>query len=69
MKTPEEKAKELVNDMQFCNGEPINFNEAKQCDLICVNEILDNFGIENRFYTAYSTLEYYQQVKTEIKKL
>jgi len=74
MKTPEEKAKELVDrfllePIDGLHKYPMCFDTAKQCALICVNEILDNFGIENRFYTAYSTLEYYQQVKTEIKKL
>jgi len=63
--TPKEKAKELVENF-YCN---IDFNEcyqgsktsAKQCALICVDEILN-------FYDRVD-LEYWQEVKQEINKL
>ena len=69
--TPKEKAKELVD--RFMNiQDSIGFNshnlmylkEAKQCALICVDEIL---GGSRLFYIEdYS---YWQEVKQEINKL
>ena len=66
--TPKEKAKELVN--MFCwhqSDDYPNSDEdyhAKQCALICVDEIL---GGSRLFYIEdYS---YWQEVKEEINKL
>ena len=74
--TPKEKAKELVdkftsldNDI-FCS---VNHPYSKQCALIAVNEILKS-GIEIDYYFDKSIgyylsyLEYYAEVKQEIKK-
>jgi len=65
--TPKEKAEELVENF-YCN---IDFNEcyqgskisAKQCALICVDEVLDNRILN------HNTWEYWQDVKQEINKL
>ncbi len=69
--TPKEKAKELVD--RFSEYQHTDFNysrggyqadtqiqNAKQCALIAVDEILDKDGYNN---------EYYQEVKQEIEKL
>jgi hypothetical protein len=78
--TPKEKAEELVhkfkkyayypktdNDMLFVNE--LN-NNAKQCALIAVNEILSDYKNyllhEN---TEYKGLMYWNKVKSEIEKL
>jgi hypothetical protein len=70
--TPKEKAKELIykfdNTMEFST--PKRF--AKQCALMAVDEILNNFGLRTngqKFYTEYSAVEYYQEVKKEIEIL
>jgi len=70
--TPKQKAKDLVNTFYYSlpnNGstEGLNsttrrYEEAKQCALIAVNEILesiDNFEIQ----------DFYLEVKQEIEKL
>jgi hypothetical protein len=69
--TPQEKARELVDKMY---NEPIGiymmcFNIAKQCALIAVDELLNNF-LSNR-NTKYGKERYFfwQQVKQEIQKL
>jgi len=73
------KAKELVEKMfnvehctikhfpnqNYCDCEPINYGEAKQCALISVDEVLNNMNIireENNY-------NYWQQVKSEITNL
>lgn len=77
--TPQEKAKELFN--KFCyeirteergDGYFTNVIQAKQCALIAVDEILDNFGTlteGKQHYAAHSTIKFYEQVKQEIEKL
>jgi hypothetical protein len=67
--TPKEKAEDLFD--KFCSITGL-FTEAKQCALIAVDEIINNFGTRTtgqEFYTEYRAVEYYQQVKTEIEKL
>jgi hypothetical protein len=68
--TPKEKAKELVD--KFQSGYTINgFNyqfqndleDAKQCALIAVDEII------NTFIDIDPKLKYWQEVKQEIQKL
>jgi hypothetical protein len=72
---PKEKAKELVfkfkkyayypktnDDEVFINQ--LN-NNAKQCALIAVDEILDN----NLWFNDEINNNYWQEVKTEIEKL
>jgi len=60
--TPKEKAKELVNKfLQIYDG---RVPQAKQCTLICVDEMLEELGEELKL--AYN---YWQEVKQEINKL
>jgi hypothetical protein len=59
--TPKEKAKELVDKLQFIL---MSKGFAKQCALIAVDEILN---LHKK--VALETLEYYQQVKQEIQAL
>ena len=76
MITPQEKAKELV-DKYYTKMNPnapdcnISFNQAKQCALIAVDEIIktDMLIDEDVYVESPSYLQYWQQVKTEIEKL
>ena len=64
--TPKEKAEELHNKFYKIN-EGVNliyFEEAKQCALIAVNEI-----IEITQHESPITWVYYMEVKQEIEKL
>jgi len=77
--TPKEKAQELFDG--FYGKTPTRINEldlvvdrqfAKQCALICVDEILLNFGntVDGKpFYSSYNAIKFYQQVKEEIQNL
>jgi len=56
---PKEKAKELVKEYSW-NADK---SDAKQCALICVDEILKAMYVENRGNP------YWEQIKQEIKKL
>ena len=74
--TPKEKAKELFDKYYLvCQEftEEIQCSiQAKQCALIAVDEILDNFGLVcngQTFYTEYRAFDYYSEVKQEIKQL
>ncbi len=63
--TPKEKAIELVGklSMYFSENAP-----AKQCVLICVDEILDShYKVHNG--VKPSIYKYWQEVKQEINKL
>jgi hypothetical protein len=65
--TPKDKAKQLADYyMPFCSN---NYNDAKQCALIAVNEILDNFP--NEFWDEYliDNFKYWGEVKKEIEAL
>jgi hypothetical protein len=64
MTEKEIKAREIVIKMQF-QKEPLMFEQAKQCALICVDEILSSF----QFNKCDSEYDYYLDVKTEIEKL
>ena len=64
--TPEQKAKELVEKMNYSHPEHEGY-VAKQCALIAVDEIIKsspNKPIETPF-----TIEYWKNVKKEINKL
>ena len=65
--TPKEKADELyVGYWYLTNDSRI----AKQCALIAVDEILQNFGNltdGKQHYCAYATIQYYQEVKQAIE--
>ena len=79
--TAKEKAEELVDKIYYIIGKNYSksdgfslqlTNEAKQCALIAVDEILNNFGQLTdgaNFYTSYNTIKFYKQVKKEIEKL
>lgn len=64
---PEEKAKEIYEKLYFVKVNTVGGwmlkESAKQCALICVDEILDN-GSKN-----HNTWEYWIEVKQEINKL
>jgi hypothetical protein len=64
--TPKEKAKELVD--KFFKDERLywvlSYNQAKQCALIAVNEILNAVTT-----IADKKYDYYLEVKEEIEKL
>ena len=64
--TPKEKAKELVLEMELAQSEGIrgyNYDTAKQCALICVDEIIDTFlDIDTK-------KRHWQEVKQEIEEL
>jgi hypothetical protein len=76
--TPKEKAHELVNKFRLFQsisydddgGSVYNYNiskhNAKQCAIICVEEILDNTGCGT---CKKSDSSYWYEVKTEIEKL
>jgi hypothetical protein len=69
MNKAKEKAEELVS-VYFLLVQTIA--QQKQCALIAVDEILNNFGLRTNgqnFYTEYRAVEYYQEVKKEIEKL
>ena len=66
---PKEKAQELVDKFIQANG---NAFFAKECALIAVDEIINNFGLLTEgkaHYSSSSTVKYYEQVKQEIEKL
>ena len=78
---PKEKAKELINkykpivysiDGYGDYDESIAFVNAKSCAFILIDEIIKNFGTTTNgqtFYTEYSAVQYWEQVKQEIEKL
>ena len=75
--TQKEKAKELVERflIELPNGDDIGFGQpkiAKQCALICVDEIMDELDELQGFLglKLYAKkLVYWQEVKQEIKKI
>jgi hypothetical protein len=85
--TPKEKAEELVEKFAGGLGEKLEmYNSeiligAKQCALICVDEILYNFFdgsvkikdgkkvFQGVWSTSHHAMEYYTEVKQEINKL
>ncbi len=72
--TPKEKAKELYNKFYNTSSHPHHVesrkNNAKQCALIAVDEMLSDYKNyllhEN---TEYKGLMYWKEVKQEIEKL
>jgi hypothetical protein len=68
--TPKEKAKELVGRYAMYLRANLMHNEeanedAKQCALIAVDEILE--VIQNLYFMG--TVDYWQEIKQEIEKL
>ena len=64
--TPKEKAEELVNRFENETHSLVKDEDAKQCALIAVDEVL-NFIHTDAF--SYTNEEYWQEVKQEIEKL
>ena len=60
--TPKEKAKELVDRFLNEQNDTEEISQAKQCALICVDEILKNT------LQIPQVLDYWQEVKEEINK-
>jgi hypothetical protein len=74
--TPKEKAKDLLCNFYAIQSDEynygINWKMAKQCALIAVDEIINNFGSkvgDKTHYCNYMTIQYYEEVKQEIEKL
>jgi predicted proteasome-type protease len=66
--TPKEKAKELID--KFWYSLSITLEQAKQCALIAVDEIISSNPHSNPLNTnVESTMNYWQQVKQEIQAL
>lgn len=68
--TPNEKARELLNKMFMQLNVKIDnmrIEEAKQCALICVDEILQGYNTKNLIYPK--EVSYWQEVKQEIELL
>lgn len=61
------KAREIVIKMQF-QKEPLNFEQAKQCALIAVDEIINSVVITD-LTTAENQFIYWEEVKQEIMSL
>lgn len=69
---PEEKAEYLIEKfIQYTPAdENIEYEYAKQCALIAVNEIINSNPHSNPLNTeVYSTMDWWQEVKQEIEKL
>ena len=67
MTQQQEKAREIVIKMQF-QKEPLMFEQAKQCALIEVNEIIEEL-IECSEVWMKSRIKYWQEVQQEIELL
>lgn len=73
--TPKEKADELVKKMYKVMSDSVSditLYFAKQCALVAVDEIINNFGLLTEgkaHYSSSSTVSYYEQVKQEIEKI
>jgi hypothetical protein len=70
MNNAKEKAKELVEKMAIYHWTDIcDYEGAKQCALIAVDEILDDdmYGMEEEHFEK--RINYWEEVKQEIEKL
>ena len=75
--TPKEKAKELVEKyyalIDFSEVYQPSSKSAKECALICVEEIISIPSVQAAYAQGYSnsksTESYWREVKQEIKKL
>ena len=70
MSQAKDKAKELVDRFYFSKISTNRFRneEAKQCALICVDEMLKN-EVNTTMYPNDSIMDYWEEVKQEIEKL
>ena len=67
---PKEKAENLIEAMRntyFTTSDWVYDSTAKQCALIAVEEILNNY-YKNHYQTG-KKIDYWQDVKKEIEKL
>jgi len=66
----EDKAKELISKMlqyqMIVNDEEYSLNNAKQCALICVDEIINTFIPKNKPNYVCDEIIFWQEVKQEI---
>jgi hypothetical protein len=71
--TPKEKAKELVDKFIPHSSGDSNNNEAKECALIAVNEIINCLDDDDLYIQGESNIDgfisYYKEIKQEIEKL
>lgn len=68
--TPKEKAQKLIYAFEAFTDKDNEFEFAKQCALMAVDEILDlDLGLSNCDENNWHIEKYYQQVKQEIEKL
>jgi hypothetical protein len=68
--TPQEKAEELVSKYLFATPIGFHIEDAKKCAIIAVQEIILSNPHSNPFNTdVYSTMSYWEEVKTEIEKI
>ena len=67
--TPKEKAIELVDKYFVLVDGSIAFTDVKQCSLIAVDEIIKANPYERNKTDMDSTIDYWQEVKQEIKAL
>lgn len=71
--TPKEKALELVKTFAKKSNnlkQRTDWNYDKQCALISVDEMLEVLTFDlGHDQTARKLIEYYEEIKTEIKKL
>jgi hypothetical protein len=66
--TPKEKAEQLIYAFEAFTDEENEFEFAKQCALIAVDEILEELKeVGKRFPITSSPFNYYEQVKIEIE--
>lgn len=69
MKTPKEKAQELVN--KFYNDLPqwVNKSDAIRCAKITVDEMLSVLDPIEESETTYGFRDFYEKVKQELEKM
>jgi len=65
---PSEKAREIYDQMK---GFRVKNSHRKTCALVCVDEIINSNPHSNPLNTnpVYSTMDYWQEVKSEIEKM
>jgi hypothetical protein len=73
MTKTEEKARKIVIKMQF-QTRPINFEQAKNCALSCVDEVISQWDYIDTYLADANgelnpNLKYWMEVKQEIEKL
>lgn len=71
---PKEKAKQLIDtfkfaDIYFVGGNETMLQNAKNCALLCVNELLDTVPCINNTPNQVRKRMYYMDVREEIRNL